>query len=115
METSENLAGLIGPTLMVMSLSEFLNFRIWAKVEASLVYLNGLLFFIGGLALIPSHNHWDLDWTILITLIGWLSVTLGLYRIFFPNGKQLERTMLTYITLGFLFLTGSFLTAKAYW
>ena len=114
METSENLAGLIGPTLMVMSLSEFLNFHIWAKVEASLVYLNGLLFLIGGLALIRSHNHWDLDWTILITLIGWLSVTLGLYRIFFPNGKQLKRTMLTYIALGVLFLTGSFLTVKAY-
>ena len=114
METSKNLAGLIGPTLMVMSLSEFLNFHIWDKVEASLVYLNGLLFFIGGLAIIRSHSSSAMDWTILISFIGWVSLTLGLYRIFFPNGKQLKRTMLTYITLGVLFLTGSFLTIKAY-
>lgn len=114
METSKNIAGLIGPTLIVLSLSEFLNFHIWTKVEATVVYLNGLLLFVGGLALIRSHNNWTIDWTLLITLIGWLSLTLGLYRIFFPNSKQFERKAFTYITLGILFITGFFLTVKAY-
>ncbi len=99
---------------MVLSLSEFLNFKIWTKVEATVVYLNGLLLFIGGLALIRSRNHWTIDWTLLITLLGWLSLTLGLYRIFFPYSKQLERNTFTYVTLGTLFFAGFFLTVKAY-
>lgn len=114
METSKNIAGLIGPILMVLSLSEFFNFHIWTKVEATVVYLNGLLLFTGGLALIRSHNTWAIDWTLLITLIGWLSLALGLYRIFFPSGKQLERNTFTYISLGTLFIVGLFLSVKAY-
>ena len=114
MENSKNIAGLIGPILMVLSLSECLNFRIWTKVEATVVYLNGLLLFTGGLALIRSHNTWTIDWTISITLIGWLSLTLGLYRMFFPSGKQLERSTFSYLTLGTLFIVGFFLTLKAY-
>lgn len=114
METSKNIAGLIGPTLIALSLSEFLNFHIWTKVEATVVYLNGLLLFTGGLALIRSHNKWTIEWTILITLIGWLSLILGLYRIFFPYSKQLERNTFTYAILGTLFIVGFFLTVKAY-
>ncbi len=114
METTKNIAGLIGPTLMALSLSELLNFHIWTKVEATVVYLNGLLLFVGGLALIRSHNKWTIDWTILITLIGWLCLLLGLYRMFFPCSKQLERNTFTYVTLGTIFITGLFLTVKAY-
>jgi hypothetical protein len=114
MESSRDIAGLIGPILMVLSLSESLNFSIWKKVEAPVVYLNGLLLFTGGLALIRAHNNWSTGWPILITLMGWLSLALGLYRIFFPNGKQLERNTFSYITLGTLFMIGFFLTVKAY-
>lgn len=114
METSKNIAGLIGPILMVLSLSEFLNFHIWTKVEPTVVYLNGLLLFTGGLALIRSHNKWAIDWTLLITLIGWLSLLLGLYRVFFPYSKQLEKNTFTYATLGILFIVGITLTIKAY-
>jgi hypothetical protein len=114
MENSKNIAGLIGPILMALSLSECLNFHIWAKVDATVVYLNGLLLFASGLALIRSHNTWTMDWTISITLIGWLSLILGLYRMFLPSGKQLPRNIFSYISLGTLFIVGLFLTVKAY-
>ena len=114
METSKNIAGLIGPTLIALSLSEFLNFHIWTKVEATVVYLNGLLLFIGGLALIRSHNNWTFNWTILITIIGWLSLILGLYRIFLPCSKQFERNTFTCVALGTLLIAGIFLTVKSY-
>jgi hypothetical protein len=114
MDTPRDIARLIGPILMVLSLSEALNFYIWKKAEAPVVYLNGLLLFTGGLALIRAHNNWSIQWPILITLIGWLSLALGLYRIFFPNGKQLERGTFSYVTLAILFLIGFFLTVKSY-
>lgn len=114
MQSSENIAGLIGPILIALSLSEFLNFHIWTKVESTVVYLNGLLLFTGGLALIRSHNTWTIDWTLSITLVGWLSLILGLYRMFFPSSKQPERNIFTYVSLGTLFTVGLFLTVKAY-
>lgn len=114
METSKNISELIGPILIALSSSEFLNLHIWTKVEAPVVYLNGLLLFTGGLELIRSHNDWTVDWTLLITLTGWLSLTLGLYRIFFPNSKQLKRNAFTYVTLGSIFTVGIILTVEAY-
>ena len=114
MEVSKNIAGLIGPILMAMSISEFVNFRIWTKVDATVVYLNGLLLFTGGLALIRSHNTWNIDWTILITVFGWLSLSVGLFRLFFPESKQLGRNIFTYVILGILLTTGIFLSVKAY-
>jgi len=114
METSKDIAGLVGPTLMVLSLSEYLNFHIWTKVEATIVYLNGLLLFIAGLSIIRSHNLWAFDWTILITLIGWLALALGMCRLFFPSAKQVRRNFLANIIFGVLFVTGCFLTVKAY-
>ncbi|NIJ52576.1 hypothetical protein [Dyadobacter arcticus] len=114
METAKDIAGLVGPTVMVLSLSEYLNFHIWTKVEATVVYLNGLLLFIGGLAIIRLYNLWAFDWTILVTLTGWLSLTLGLYRLFLPSAKQVRKNFLANIIFGALFVTGCFLTVKAY-
>ena len=70
--------------------------------------------FVGGHALIRSHNTWIIHWSLLITLIGWMSLALGLYRMFYPKGKQLERNYFTYVSLATLLLVGFFLTVKAY-
>jgi hypothetical protein len=114
MEKAIQLAGLIGPILIVLSISEALNLHIWQKVEASLVYLNGLLLFVGGLSLVRAYNHWALDWTIMVTLTGWFSLTTGLYRLFFPNSPQLKKSATTYAVLLVLLIIGSILSYKGY-
>jgi hypothetical protein len=114
MEHAMLLAGLIGPILMVLSISEALNLSIWKGVDASVVYLNGLLLFVAGLSIVRTYNHWAFDWTVMITLIGWLSLLTGVYRLFFPNSPQLRKSAMTYALLLVLFLTGSMLSYKAY-
>lgn len=88
MTNSERLAGLIGPVLIVLTLSEVFTSRIWAKVPATQTYLAGALWFIAGLSIIRTHNTWTLNWPVLVTLVGWFALLGGLVRMFFPEAAQ---------------------------
>ncbi|WP_422081080.1 hypothetical protein [Ulvibacterium sp.] len=114
MEVSLNLAAVIGPILMAIASSEYLNFKIWKNVHPTVVYLNGLVLLIGGLIVIRMHNHWSMDWTLVITIFGWLFILLGLARMFFPTQKQPEKSLFSNLLLLVLFLVGLFLSFKAY-
>ncbi|MDZ4726121.1 MAG: hypothetical protein SH817_08185 [Leptospira sp.] len=118
-EKSKNLAGIIGPTIIVMVTAEM---RIWNpnlynEQIVPLIYFSGVLLFIAGLSIIRMHNVWALNWSVLITLIGWGSLILGITRIYFPQSyktqfKNDSSTMVVELILIFL---GIILTAKAYW
>ncbi|MEL6838099.1 MAG: hypothetical protein AAFP85_02335 [Pseudomonadota bacterium] len=114
MDTSGRIAAVLGPTLVVVTTSEFLNLRIWADVHPTVVYLNGLLFLIGGLIVITSHNHWRLDFSLLVTLSGWLLAFAGTFRMFFPTAQQLAAGPGTYLLIASLFFLGLALTAYAF-
>jgi uncharacterized membrane protein HdeD (DUF308 family) len=112
--TSKKLASLIGPTLMALAVTEALNLHIWKASFPALVYLDGTLLFIAGLSIIRIHNLWARMWPILITLVGWLALGMGLYRMVAPEAQQLGKSTITYILLGLLFICGSILTFKGY-
>ncbi|MAX79884.1 MAG: hypothetical protein CL843_06890 [Crocinitomicaceae bacterium] len=114
MELSFQIAGIIGPVLMVLIISEYLNFDIWKDVHPTLVYLNGLVFLILGVTVIRLHNYWSFQWEVSITIFGWLMALAGILRMFFPKAKQLSKSTFTNLVLLLLFLFGTFLTAKAY-
>ena len=113
MEQSKRLAAFVGPLLMAVPASEALNLRIWASVPPTVVYLDGVLLFAGGLALVLAHNRWRRDWTVLLTLTGWLAGLAGLYRLFAPRAPQPGDWSLTYAAIAMLFAVGAFLTFKA--
>ena len=108
------LAQLIGPTLIVVTLSEALNLHIWRPNLAPLTYLNGSLLFVAGLAIVRVHNHWTRAWPVAVTLIGWGSMLGGLFRMFAPEAQQGGENIATYAVLAILFLTGVFLTFKGF-
>jgi multisubunit Na+/H+ antiporter MnhG subunit len=111
---STQIASILGPVLMVISSSEFVNFKIWEKVNPTVVYLNGLILFIGGLAIIRFHNIYTDQWMLVITILGWLIFIAGIYRMFFPTKQQAQKGWQTNILLLILFLSGCYLTYKAY-
>jgi hypothetical protein len=84
MQNSKRIAGLVGPTLVAMLVSEFplVQPHLYDAQIPPVVYLSGTLMFVAGLAIVRAHNHWALDWTILVTLSAWFFLLLGLFRMF---------------------------------
>jgi uncharacterized membrane protein YhaH (DUF805 family) len=117
MPTSKGIAGLVGPTVIAIALSEWINLRIlWANVTPSVIYLNGTLLFVAGLAIIRVHNRWTGGWPVLVTLTGWFVMLAGLIRMFAPEyaQKEVDNNTAVYGLLIVLFAIGVFLTFNAY-
>jgi proline iminopeptidase len=113
MTNSKKMAGLVGPAGVALTLSEVMNFHIWAVNSAPVTYLNGTLLFVAGLAILRVHNQWR-GWPVLITLTGCFCILVGLYRMFAPEAPQAQQNTATSIGLGMLFAMSLFLTFKAY-
>jgi len=53
--------------------------------DMSVMYLGGFMALIAGFAIVTFHNVWVQDWTILITIIGWLALIKGVLLLVFPS------------------------------
>ena len=114
MPNSKSIAALMGPALVAITLSEALNLRIWTTSIPSLIYLNGTLLFVAGLAVVRAHNFWTRGWPVVVTLMGWLAILAGLFRMFVPQAQQGGENAPTYAVIATLFAIGCFLTFRAY-
>lgn len=72
MENSKRIAGLIGSSLIAITIPEALNVHIWAANIAPAIHFNGALLFVAGLSIVRAHNHWIRGWPVIVTLVGWL-------------------------------------------
>jgi len=113
---SKQIAALLGPSLIALSVTESINFEIFTNTSAHLVYLNGTLLFVAGLSIVRAHNHWAASWPVLVTLMGWLFLLGGLIRMIAPvSAQQAVRHPTTLLVLtSALFATGIVLTFNAY-
>jgi len=50
-----------------------------------LTFVTGFITLIIGMLLIAYHNIWVKNWTVLITIIGWVSLLKGVVLIAFPQ------------------------------
>ncbi|PHS51751.1 MAG: hypothetical protein COB01_09240 [Lutibacter sp.] len=80
--------------------------------------LTSLLAIIIGLLNILAHNIWEFNWKLIITLLGWISLTKGIIRFSFPRTalKALNAFNIKWIPyfLVVLFVLGVFLLNQAY-
>src|SRR5262245_27653473 len=120
MPNSKRIAGLLGPTIVAMTASEFplVQPHLYDTQIPPVVYVSGVLMFIGGLAIVRAHNHWASDWTVLVTLSGWFFLALGLFRMFaadlYLRGSANMSTVTFMVLEGLLFVFGLVMTVKAY-
>ncbi|NOT75684.1 MAG: hypothetical protein HOP08_12225 [Cyclobacteriaceae bacterium] len=116
MTNSRKLAKLIGPSIIVLTISEAYNSHIWVNNTAAGVYLNGSLLFVAGLSIVLNHNLWGWHWPTLITLTGCMAILLGLFRMFAPETqlKIVDNNVLIIGEAMIVFGLGVFLTFKAY-
>jgi hypothetical protein len=120
MPSSKRIAGLVGPTIVAMIVSEFplVQPHLYDAQIPPVVYLSGVLMFVAGLAIVRDHNYWVLDWTGLVTLSGWFFLGLGLLRMFaagaYQRGSANTRTAVLMVLEGVLLICGLVMTFKAY-
>lgn len=118
MTRSRQIAAFLGPVLIVLAVSEAKNLQIWAAGIAPLTYLAGLLWFLGGLAIVSVHNRWSTNWPVAITLVGWFFLLGGLFRLFMPEAQQGNQNTPQFATYALdiaLLAVGVLLASKAYW
>ncbi|MGA9765044.1 MAG: hypothetical protein WBQ49_10280 [Rhodomicrobium sp.] len=113
---SRQLAGLTGPVLVAITLSEIVNPHIWAPVTAPVIYQAGLLSLVAGLSIASVDNRWTIGWPVTITLVGWIGVFGGLYRMFAPHSalEAARNSSAAFAIEIVLLAAGLFLTFKAY-
>lgn len=114
MADSKQIAGLIGPTMMALTVSEALNLHVWDDNSAPVTYLNGTLLFVAGLSIVRAHNRWGDGWPVMVTIAGWVALLGGMIRMFAPDAQQARQNGFTYVVLAMLFAVGTFLTCKAF-
>ena len=115
MSTSKRIAGIVGPTLIAVTVSETINLGIWKTSLPQVTYLNGMVFFVAGLSIVRAHNRWLRGWPVVLTLVGWLAMAGGLFRMFAPQAPQGGENAPTYAVIAVILAAGIFLTIKAYW
>ena len=117
MADSKYIAGLIGPSLVAITISETIKVHIWANNTAAGVYLSGALLFVAGLSIVRAHNLWVRSWPVMVTVVGWFAMFLGLFRMFAPELqlKGVENTSLVIAETMMALAVGVFLAFKAYW
>ena len=94
MANSTFLARLIGPLMLAVGIGIFVNGAVYRMLadeflrSRALIYLSGLLTMTAGLAIVLTHNVWRPDWPVIITILGWLSLIAGAFRIIAPQGTE---------------------------
>jgi hypothetical protein len=120
MHDSKQIAGLVGPVLVAMLVSEFplVQPHLYDAQIPPVVYLSGVLMFTAGLAIVRTHNRWVCNWTVLVTLTGWFALAFGFVRMFAASLYQqsfANTSATVFIVLeGILLVLGLIMTFNAY-
>lgn len=126
MTNAELIAGFAGPLLIAVAAALLINRRTVAGLVTGVlntpefIFFSGVLTLVAGLAIVRAHNVWSAEWTVIITVIGWLCVIGGVIRIVWPERVSAardtllgsENTLTAWALIALLL--GAFLTAKGY-
>ena len=115
MSKSREIGQYIGPVFIFLFLTEIINFHIWSTGNTpQLIYLNGFVLLLLGWYIVSKHNIWTLSWSLLITLMGWATTLLGLYRMFLPKAPQAPDNLISITGVIILLVIALIITYKSY-
>ena len=127
MENSVVLARILGPFFIIVAVSVYFNAATYQNIVAefsessALVYFGGIVALVFGLIIVQFHNAWAVQWYLLITVLGWLSILKGAALLIFPS--TMKRLSPRYRNHRFVVMVhgtvclaiGVFLTGMGYW
>lgn len=111
---SRRIARIAGPTAIAVAATESANMHIFAAQTAPVIYLNGTLLFVGGVAIIQAHNRWCWGSPLLVTLTGWGVAALGLARMIVPEAVTVQEGPFTKAVFVALLALGGLLSWLGY-
>ena len=85
------IARMFGLTYIILALIMLFKRDLLGKVMEDFCKSTAGIFFTGaftliiGLAIILTHNNWAWNWTVVITILGWLCLVKGIWLIAFPE------------------------------
>ncbi len=91
MGTSIFIARIFGLCYLILGVGLVFNRKAFQQVmddfckNAALVFFAGVFALVIGVVIILIHNIWVANWTVIITIIGWLGLIKGIWMIVFPN------------------------------
>lgn len=132
MDNSIFIARVFGLFYLVMGIGLLLNRKAFQNLiedfckSAALLFYGGLFALALGIVLILTHNVWVADWTVIITIIGWLAFIKGVWIVVFPGtvpkfmqAYRKNKNMLIFhpfavLALGIVFTYFGFFCRQAY-
>ncbi len=91
METSIYIAKLIAVVYFFMGLGLVLNASYFKKAfedmykSPAVAFYGGMAALVVGFVIVSAHNVWVMDWTVLITLLGWGGLVKGVMLMLAPE------------------------------
>jgi len=91
MENSIFIARIFGLCYLILGACLLVNRKAFQRVmedfceSAALIFFGGMFALVIGVVIILAHNVWVANWTVMITIIGWIALIKGIWLIVFPN------------------------------
>ena len=101
MEFSILVAKIIGIIYLSFGIGLLLNSKYYQKVfrkilnDSSYIILGGIIAIIIGVIIINEHNIWISNWTVIITIIGWVALIKGILLLAFPKFTNVFEKLLS--------------------
>ncbi len=59
------------------------------------MFLGGAMSIVIGGILVSTHNNWVSDWTVIVTIFGWLALIKGIALLAFPTSFSMFKPLVT--------------------
>jgi hypothetical protein len=82
---------LIGLAYLAIGVGMLLNQELYKKVftdfveNKAILYMGGVMALVIGYLLVTFHNVWVCDWTVIITVVGWMALIKGMVILIRPS------------------------------
>ncbi len=91
METSVFIAKLFAVAYLGVGLGLLVNYDYFKKAfnemmkSAAFLFYGGVMALLAGFLIVNVHNVWVQDWTVIITVLGWLALLKGALLLLLPK------------------------------
>ena len=91
MANSIFIARIFGLCYLIIGAGLLLNQKFWRQViedfskNATIILFGGIFALVVGVVIVLTHNVWVANWTVIITIIGWIALIKGIWIIVFPG------------------------------